>query len=327
MQEYPFISEFIEGQTVTTFLFVEGRQDKTTKGGEPYLDLSLCDATGSIPGKVWANVLRGMDSAPFNGAVKIQAVVEKYQDRPQLNVKKIRPVNDIDRKEGFAEDRLFKTSEFDAEEMFSRLLDFLDRVSEEPLRKMMEGLLHEMRPALLTHPASRYLHHSYVGGLLEHTLSVVHTGVYFAEKFGLDLDIVICGAILHDLAKVKEISSDLKKNYTLEGRLLGHVVMGRDILRNYASRFEEIKPETLIHLEHIILSHQGEMEWAAPVVPKTPEAMAVHFADNVDAKMEMFRKTIQEDSNRDEDFQYHKILARDIYKKGPAHLKGNYPFF
>ena len=327
VQDYPFISEFIEGQTVTTFLFVEGRQEKTTKGGEPYLDLSLSDATGSIPGKVWANVLRGMDGASFDGAVKVQAVVEKYQDRPQLNVKKIRTVNASDREEGFAEDRLFKTSEFDAEEMFARLLGFLDKVSEEPLREMMRRLLQEIRPALLVHPASRSLHHSYNGGLLEHTLSVVHTGVYFAEKFGLDLDIVICGAILHDLAKVKEISSDPKKNYTLEGRLLGHVVMGRDLLREYASQFKGIKPETLVHLEHIILSHQGEMEWAAPVVPKTPEAMAVHFADNVDAKMEMFRKTIREDSNREEDFQYHKILARDIYKRGPSHLKGSYPFF
>ncbi|MBI5186836.1 MAG: HD domain-containing protein [Nitrospinae bacterium] len=326
MKESPFIAEFTEGQTVTTFLYVRTRQEKTTKAGEPYLDLTLLDATGSVSAKVWANVLKDMDKAALDGAVKVQGFVEKYQDRMQLNIKKIRPVQEEDRESGFKEERLFKSTEFPREEMFSRLLAFLERVEDAPLKEMMSVVLRDFKDHLLFHPASRSLHHAFVGGLLEHTLSVVHTSVYFAEKYGLDLDIMICGAMLHDLAKVWEISNDPKRDYTVRGRLLGHVVMGRDLLRGYASKVEGLKPETLVHLEHIILSHQGEREWSAPVVPQTPEAMAVHLADNSDAKMEMFRKTVLE-GDGEEDFQYHKILERYIFKKGTAELKGKYPFF
>lgn len=326
MKESPFIAEFIEGQTVTTFLYVRTRQEKTTKAGEPYLDLTLLDATGSVSAKVWANVLRDMDKTALDGAVKVQGFVEKYQDRMQLNIKKIRPVQAEDRESGFKEERLFKSTEFPREEMFSRLLAFLERVEDPPLKEMMNLALSDFKDHLLFHPASRSLHHAFIGGLLEHTLSVVHTSVYFAEKYGLDLDIMICGAMLHDLAKVWEISNDPKRDYTVRGRLLGHVVMGRDLLRDYASKIEGLKPGTLVHLEHIILSHQGEKEWSAPVVPQTPEAMAVHLADNSDAKMEMFRKTVLEGEGG-EDFQYHKTLERYIFRKGTSELKGKYPFF
>jgi 3'-5' exoribonuclease len=326
LTQSPFIAEFIEGQTVTTFLYVRTRQEKTTKAGEPYLDLTLLDATGSVSAKVWANVLRDLDKAALDGAVKVQGSVEKYQDRLQLNIKKIRPVQDVDKEDGFSEDRLFKATEFPREEMFSRLLGFLERVEEGALKEMVGEILRDFKEHLLFHPASRALHHAFIGGLLEHTLSVVHTSVYFAEKYGLDLDIVICGAVLHDMAKIWEISNDPKRDYTVKGRLVGHVVMGRDLVRDYAARFEGLKPETLVHLEHIILSHQGEREWSAPVVPQTPEAMAVHLADNSDAKIEMFRKAVLEGDN-EEDFQYHKTLERYIFKKGSAELKGKYPFF
>lgn len=327
MKDLPFITDFKEGETVTTFLFIQNRQEKKTKNGEPFLDIVLSDSTGSIPAKVWSNVLREVDVASIDGSVKIQALVDTFKDRRQLNVKKIRPVMDSDREEGFSDDRLFQSTKYDREEMYSRLLSLLDRVGDEPLKAMMTELLNELRDPLLSHPASQSLHHDYGGGLLEHTLSVVHSGIYFAEKFGLDLDIMICGAILHDLAKITELSAGPKGNYTFEGRLLGHVVMGRDLLRSYASRFEGLKKETLVHLEHVILSHQGEMEWAAPVVPKTPEALAIHFADNIDAKMEMFKKTIEDCSGMEEDFQYHRRLGREIYKKGPSDFKGKYPFF
>ncbi len=327
MSEFPQISEFIAGQTVTTFLYVQSKNEKVTKAGEPYLDLTFCDSSGTIPAKIWANVLKNMDADTIDGAVKVQGQVDSYKDRPQLSVKKIRPVTDADCEDGFQQERLFETSEHDAEAMFSHLMGFLDKVANEPLKEMMKGLLQDLREPLLQHTASRSLHHAYFGGLLEHTLSVVHTSVYFAEKYGLDMDIIICGSILHDLAKMREITPDPKRDYTLEGRLVGHVVMGRDVVREYASKFEGLDPETILHLEHIILSHQGEKEWSAPVVPQTPEAMAIHFADNTDAKMEMFKKTILDGAGKGDDFQYHRMLERYIYKNGPSDFQGRYPFF
>jgi len=326
VQDLPFISEFKEGKSVTTFLLLASRREKRTKTGDPYLDLTLQDATGSIQARVWSNAIQNIEAKVPEGAVKVQALVEKFQERMQLNVKLMRSVLESDRDAGFAEDRLFKTTAYPQEEMFARIVAFLDRVGSGPLRELVLAILDPLREKFLAHPASKSLHHNYYGGLLEHTLSVVYTSAYFAEKYGLDLDIMICGAILHDIAKIQEISPDLKRDYTREGRLVGHVVMGAQLLRERASTIQGLDQETLIHLEHIILSHQGEREWGAPVVPQTPEAMAIHFADNADAKMEMFRKTILEGDD-EVDFVYFKGLARYIYTQGPSRFNGKYPYF
>jgi 3'-5' exoribonuclease len=234
---------------------------------------------------------------------KLRALYRETNYGPQLDIRKIRAVTDEDCRSGFDPRICIAHSRFDAGAMFAELCQLANaEISDPALRALVVGVLEEHRGALLTLPAATHNHHAYAAGFLEHVLSVAQTCVYFARKYAalypdldppLDPDLVVAGGVLHDIGKLRELESGpAGASYTVAGTLIGHVLQGRDMLREAAARWT-IDEEKLLRLEHVIVAHQRLPEWGSPKPPMTFEALLVHFADDVDAKMQMMHNVFE----------------------------------
>jgi 3'-5' exoribonuclease len=237
---------------------------------------------------------------------KMRAVLRQSKFGPQLEIKKIRVVEDSDHNDGFDPLMCQPTSRFDGVEMFAELMNIVEsRVEELQLRQLVCDILEQNREQLLALPAAKSNHHAYLSGYLEHVLNVTRTCCHLADKYAdlysdldppLNKDLVIAGAVLHDIGKLRELAvGPAGADYTPEGCLIGHVLQGRDIVREAAAG-RSIAPELLLRLEHVIVSHQRLPEWGAPKPPMTPEALIVHYADDLDAKLQMGVCAIKQDT-------------------------------
>ena len=312
-QYFKRIKEFVEGEKVITFLLVQEVSIRQKSDGADYISLRLKDSTGTIGGKIWEDVdkYRGLAQGTI---VKLEADVRSYRGTQDLNVRRIRPVQDRDYKDGFDRRWVETWTDYDIEELWSRLKQIVDLIGSEPVRNLLHSILGAKEELLRFLPAARQTHHPFFGGLLEHTVWVADNCVRLLDNYReLDRDVVIAGAILHDIGKVEEYSSGPVTDYTARGRLIGHIVMGRDILLHHARHIPELPKEKLAHLEHIILAHQGLREWGSPVVPITPEAFFIHMVDNLDAKMRMFLCAMKNAPEDQEFTPYHDALERRIY--------------
>ena len=217
-------------------------------------------------------------------------------------------------------------SRFGAVGMFDELASTArERIDDGPLRELVLSLLAEHREALLTLPAATHNHHAFVGGWLEHVLSVTRSCVYLADKYDqyypemqprLNKGLVVAGAILHDIGKLREIEElPQGAQYTAEGNLIGHILQGRDIVREAATG-RPIDPETLLRLEHVVISHQRLPEWGAPKPPMTPEALIVHYADDLDAKLQMMVCALKEDATDGPITSKRNALYQQLFRGG-----------
>jgi 3'-5' exoribonuclease len=291
------LAQVVEGVEADMFVLLAAKEEAKTRDGKPYWRVTFRDAGREVSFPVWS------DSA-FSEACrsqwhvgtfyKVRAVYSETKFGPQLELRKIRPVTAEDKAEGFDEWSFLPRSKFDSAAMFEQLVALASsEIADAALRGLTVELLQEHREVLLRLPAARRFHHAYVGGYLEHVLSVTRNAVFLAEKYGRDYpelkpplsrDLVVAGAILHDIGKVHELAMTAAgAEYTAQGELIGHVLLGRDMVRSAAAK-HRLPAETLLRLEHIIVSHQRLPEWGAPKPPMTPEALLVHFADDVDAK-------------------------------------------
>ncbi|HUG20648.1 MAG TPA: HD domain-containing protein, partial [Planctomycetaceae bacterium] len=223
----------------------------------------------------------------------------------QIEPDQIRPVNADDAKEGFDPGEFFETSRYNPQQMFEALIKLAEeQISDVPLRKLVTGILEANYETLLILPAASKNHHAFRGGYLEHVLSVTNTAVYLADKYRkeypsleppLSKCLVVAGAILHDVGKLRELTpGPAGATYSPSGKLIGHILLGRDIVRDAAREIEDLDPEMLLRLEHIIVSHQNLPEWGSPIAPHTPEALLIHYADDIDAKFQMMAAALRE---------------------------------
>ena len=293
------LCEMCEGQEADTFALLSARQEGKTRDGKPFFRVTFRDARREVTFPIWndsafAEACR--DQWKVGQYYKMRAVFTETKYGPQLDIRKIRLVTPEDKADGFDESRLQSRSKFDSDAMFAQLLDLAQReISDKALSAITSELLEEHREILLQLPAARRNHHAYAGGLLEHILSVTRNAIFLADKYAADYaelqpplsrDLVIAGAMLHDIGKVFELESTPSgAEYTPQGELIGHILLGRDMVRAAAAG-RDLKDETLLRLEHIIVSHQRLPEWGSPKPPMTPEAILVHFADDVDAKFQ-----------------------------------------
>jgi 3'-5' exoribonuclease len=245
---------------------------------------------------------------------------------PQLEIKKIRPVEDADSRDGFDPLMCQPTSLFDPVEMFAELMNIVEaRISDAPLRQLVTDILEQHREELLTLPAARHNHHAFIGGFLEHVLNVARSCCHLADKYAelyselnppLNKDVIIAGAVLHDIGKLRELSvTPAGAEYSPEGSLIGHVLQGRDIVREAADG-RNIGPEIMLRLEHVIVAHQRLPEWGAPKPPMTPEALIVHYADDLDAKLFMMIQCLKEDTTSGPLTSKKNPLGQSIYRGG-----------
>ncbi len=291
------LCELTDGQEADFYALLSRKELKETQNGKPYYSLTFRDIRRTITFPLW-------ESSPYTPACKeswktgmffkIRGVYELTKFGPQVDLIQIREVNAADRQYGFSEEMFLAHSQADPETMFEELLDILkNSIGADTLYELCETILMENKPELLTLSAASHNHHAFVGGWLEHTLNVVKNAVFFAERYTqqypalkppLDIGLIAAGAALHDIGKLEEIAlKGAQFEYTTEGHLLGHMLLGRDIVRD-ACHALGLEGERFMLLEHIIIAHQRLPEWGAPKPPMIPEALLVHYADDVDAK-------------------------------------------
>jgi 3'-5' exoribonuclease len=255
--------------------------------------------------------------------VGVQAKVDAYKGELQLNVRYINTVEalrDLGRDlQEYDPELLCQATPYDREALWQELWQLAETQIGPPLQDLVLTILDRHREDFLVCPAARRYHHPYLGGLLEHTWFVSRHALASLTIYpDLNRDLVLAGAILHDLGKIKELANPMAPEATVAGRLLGHVVLGWDLVRTAAQELEFSDPTLLLQLEHIILSHHGEMEFGSPILPKTREALLVYCLDNLDAKLKMMSQHLEGDTGEGDFTSYHRTLQRELYKGGPA---------
>jgi 3'-5' exoribonuclease len=322
------LCEMRSGQQGDFFALLAEKSRRTTRDGKPFYSLRFRDAARSVTTPVWENSPHFplCETLKTGLIYKIRGVYTEHEKfGGQIDVHAIRLATDKDRADGYDPDAFVCKSRFDVDAMMQELVQHAESIDDDGLRDVVLYLLKTNEEAFRKHPAAGQNHHAYQSGLLEHTLSVVRTGAYLADKYReyypdldppLNRDLIVAGCILHDIGKLVELTPGADVNaYTTPGMLVGHILIGRDMLREAAKAAGPVDPELLLYLEHVILSHQGTPEWGSPKVPMIPEALLVHFADDVDAKMAMFVEAI-ESHEGDEDFTPRSFaLERKVLRK------------
>jgi 3'-5' exoribonuclease len=244
---------------------------------------------------------------------KLRCRYSETQYGPQIDLDRVREVDEKDRADGFDPAVFFASTRFNIEEMFAELVEIAKNgITDAPLRRLVLELLQEHAEEIKRIPAASRNHHAYTGGFLEHVLSVTRTAVYLADKYAdyypnmqppLSKSLVVAGAILHDIGKLIELRYQPHgSEYTAKGRLVGHILLGRDLVREKAATVPDLDPEVLLRLEHIIVAHQNLPEWGSPIAPHTPEALLVYFADDLDAKFHMLATALERQPQDGEQF-------------------------
>jgi 3'-5' exoribonuclease len=278
--------------------------------------VSFRDSARIVTAMIWSDTTWFADCDTkwqVGGFYKLRCQYFENQYGPQIELERVRAIEPADRDQGFEPRHFYEHTRFDIDEMFAELRQLVDTHIETPaVRKLVAALLEENGELIRCMAAASRNHHAFVGGYLEHVLSVTRTCVYLADKYlayypdtqpPLSKSLVIAGAVLHDIGKTLELKHQPQgADYTAAGRLIGHILLGRDLVRDKARELGDIDPETLLRLEHIIVAHQNLPEWGSPVAPHTLEALLVHFADDLDAKYHMMARALTGDPAPGEEF-------------------------
>ena len=325
------LADLANGQEADFFALLTSKDELTTKDGKPYFRVGFRDAGREVNFPIWGDsefAKSCRDEWTVGDFFKLRARFRETNFGPQLDIRKIRAVNDADREEGFDPAMCLPASRFDPQEMFDELLALVENsIDEEPVAEFVGALLEKYREELLTMPAAKYNHHAHAGGYLEHVLSVSKTCEYLATKYvemypdmqpPLRKSLVVAGGILHDIGKLRELEvTPAGAEYTSSGSMIGHILQGRDIIREAALE-HPLDEETLLRLEHIIVSHQRLPEWGSPKPPMTPEALLVHYADDCDAKFQMMLLALADDATDGPFTSGRNPMHQRIYRGGES---------
>ena len=328
---HQLINQLQEGALVQQFFLVRQVESRTDKTGKPYLSLVLGDKSGTIVARVWNDILKKCPG-PFVAGdfVGAKGQVDSYKQELQINVKYMETEGSIRARGGdlsaFDPELLLQATPYDRQLLWQELRQLAEVHIQPPLSQLVLRLLDRYQELLLVCPAARLYHHPYLGGLLEHTWFVArHAQASLAIYPELNPSLALAGAILHDLGKVKEIAGPTAPELTVPGQLLGHIVLGWEMVREEARAMAFPDANLLIQLEHIILAHHGAVEFGSPILPKTREALLVYFLDDLDAKLKMMSTHLESDSGDGDFTSYHRVLQRCLYKGGRNRESGGTP--
>lgn len=309
-----YVSDLQDGQALTAFFLVGVKEIRTSqRTGKSWLELALRDRTGSIPAKMWDNFEALAKTFEADDVVQIRGRVKLYNGQKEMTLEQIVPaaVRDYDLSDFLAH------TKYDVEKLFVELTAAIAGVRNPWIKQLLENVVNDQAivPKLKRAPAAMSMHHAFVGGLLEHTVSLIGLGRAVVTHYPeLDADVLLAGIVLHDIGKIDELSYERATNYTTAGRLLGHITIGTLLVR------EKIKaipgfPETLaILIEHLILSHHGTYEFGSPSLPQTREAIALHFLDDMDSKMAAMRATLEGASGAEDWTERNPALHRALLR-------------
>lgn len=314
-----FIAQLVENEEVDEVFLASDKQLRPNRNGNLYLQMRLSDRTGMVNSMMWNATDKTYRSFENGDYLRVQGTTQNYNGSLQIIAKQLEAVAPS----SVQESDFVQVSRQRREELIHQLTEFIRDLENPHLRSLGESLL--IQPDLLDDftraPAAVKNHHAYQGGLLEHVVNLMQLSRAIAPRYPeLNKDLLIAGALLHDIGKIREMTYDRHLGYTDEGQLVGHLVIGVEILNELIVAAEKLSaepfpPELAAQLKHMIVSHHGQYEYGSPKVPMTLEAIALHLLDNLDAKLEHFSQLIHEDANSDSRWTvYHPTLGRKLYK-------------
>lgn len=306
-----YIKELHEGENIIEHYLCKSRQTMKSRNGKNYLSLKLQDKTGMVDAKVW-DLNNDIQSFQENDFIKVDAFVTTFNNELQLNVKRIRRS-----REGEYDPADFVPStDKNIDEMYDQLMGYIKTMKNPYLKKLLEEIF--LRHPVISkefkyHSAAKAMHHSFRGGLVEHTLSVTQLCDFLAPRYNyVNRDILVASAMLHDVGKVLELSDFPTNDYTDDGQLLGHLILGSELIRDAAAKIDGFPKRLESLMKHCMLSHHGEYEYGSPKLPSTPEAFLLHCADNLDAKTKMIEEALAADSTQGHWAGYNRMLQRNL---------------
>lgn len=306
-----YIQEFREGDHIAGVYLCKHKTTAMTKNGKPYENVILQDKTGSIDGKIWDVGSAGIEDYDSLDYVDVVGEVTSFMNALQLNIKRIRVCHEGE----YDPKDYLPTSERDIDEMYRELMGLVNSISNRYLKMLLEDFFvndEEFIKAFKFSSAAKAVHHGFVGGLLEHTLSVASLCSELSKRYPiLKRDLLVTAALCHDIGKVREFSTFPENDYTDEGNLLGHIVMGSEMVSEKARLIDGFPKNLENELKHCIIAHHGKLEFGSPKKPALVEAMALSYADDLDAKMETMKEIFSQTYETDW-VGYNKFLETNL---------------
>jgi 3'-5' exoribonuclease len=301
-----------ENKIITSNFVVVVKQIKPKKSGEPYLALTLGDRSGQIEAKMWDNVEEVLEAFEQDDFIKIKGLINKYKQRFQLTIHKLRKLGET---EVEFDDYLPKTSK-DIDALWRTLQDFVATFQNQHLKSLVEAFMAdpEIAAAYRNAPAAKTLHHAYIGGLLDHVVSLFRSCDLMCRNYPqINRDLLLTGAFFHDIGKIHELTYNRSFSYTTKGQLLGHMIIELEMLQEKLARLPGFPDELKTLVEHLIISHHGQYEFGSPKLPMFPEALMLHYLDDLDSKMEAMRAQFERESLLDGPWtSYNASLGRPL---------------
>jgi 3'-5' exoribonuclease len=317
-----YVSDLAVEQSITSFFLVAAKEARTGPSGRAYLRLELADRTGSIDARIWEGSEAAGAKFDAEDFVKVQGRVESYRGKNQLIIERIRPAeeNEIDPADFFPH-----TTE-DVEQLYARLREVVAGIQNPWLRRLLESVVDDadIAPKLKRAPAAKSMHHAYLGGLLEHIVNLCELCRAMAPRYPqTDVDLLLAGAVLHDIGKLDELRYDRAFAYTSEGWLLGHILIAYEMVTKKIDAIEGFPRELKTLVQHLVISHHGRYEFGSPRLPMFREAVLLHYLDDLDSKMSAVRAALESEKGEGEWSAWNAALERrllrtDLYRREEA---------
>ncbi|MGB6429172.1 MAG: OB-fold nucleic acid binding domain-containing protein [Candidatus Acidiferrales bacterium] len=309
----PYVAELRADQSVSTFFLVSEKEIRSTKDSRKYLRLELTDRTGSIEARMWGGFEKDAATFEREGYVKVQARVESYRGKLQLAIDRVRraELSEVD-----AGDYLPQTK-LDVEALYAKLREYGEGITNPWLRRLVMSVLEdpELVPRFKRAPAAKMMHHAYLGGLLEHVVSLCGLARLVAAHYPeVDGDLLMTGAILHDIGKLDELSYERSIGYTTAGQLLGHIMLEYELVTKKMDAIEGFPPELKTLVQHMLISHHGQYEFGSPKRPMFREALLLHYIDDMDSKMAATRGALESEAGDEEWTAFNPALDRRLLR-------------
>ena len=310
-----YIETFRDGERVADIYLCKQKTSAVTKNGKAYENLILQDKTGTIDAKIWDPNSQGIDDFDALDYIDVVGDVTSFNGMLQISIKRARKVREGEYEPG----NYLPVSRYNIDEMYGQLLRYVESVKDTEYQALLRAFFVEdeaFAEMFKKHSAAKSVHHGFIGGLLEHSLSVTRVCDFLAKNYPiLNRDLLLSAAMLHDIGKIKELSLFPENDYTDEGNLLGHIMMGTEMLTDKIRTMGDFSPIKANQLKHCIVAHHGELEFGSPKKPALVEALTLSFVDNMDAKIETFREAL--DGNNEDPYRwlgYNRLLEANIRK-------------
>ncbi len=286
-----YVNKLREGDRIKQIFLMRARKTAVSKAGKPYETLTLQDKTGALDAKIWDIDNGGIESVDAPAYVEVSGDISKYMGKLQMSVKRLRKADSSE----YNEADYMPVSPYPIDQMYENIEKLIDGVEEEHLKALLDSFFRDedFKKAFCTHSAAKSVHHGFVGGLLQHTFFVARTCDFLSRQYPqLNHDLLVTAALCHDIGKLKELSTFPENDYTDEGQLIGHIVIGIEMITEKIRDIEGFPKTLATELKHCIAAHHGEFEFGSPKKPALIEAVALNYADNIDARMEIFKEAL-----------------------------------